>query len=102
MIAPKHQDELAFYIAANSRIEIFERDYLLSRLANQNSIQKFTGKVQRQILRNVRLKNKGVKEPLYQEIYDHIEKICWNLYVFISRSQVENLPKLGILGEWLA
>lgn len=96
MVQPIQLDELAYLLAANTRIEIFEGDYMLARLANR----KF--KVQRVIVRDLKIKNKGVKEPMYQEIYDHIEKICWNLYLFISKAQIEQLPKLGILGEWLA
>ena len=32
MVKPKHLEELAFFIASNTRLDVFERDYLVARL----------------------------------------------------------------------
>lgn len=102
MVKPKHLEELTFFITSNTRLDLFERDYLVARLLAQGSLAKFERREAKRLIKKIRLKHKNVREPPYFEIYGYIESLCWGLYSFIARAQIEQLPKLGLLGEWLS
>lgn len=102
MVKPKHLDELTFFISSNTRLDQFERDYLVGRLLAQGSLARFERRQAKQLIKKIRLKHKNVREPPYFEIYGYIESLCWGLYSFIARGQIEQLQKLGLLGEWLS
>lgn len=102
MVQPKHLEELGRFLASNTRLDQFEKDYLVARLRAQGSLAKFERREAKRLIKSIRLKHKNVREPPYFEIYGYIESLCWGLYSFIARGQIEQLQKLGLLGEWLS
>ena len=77
MVKPKHLDELTFFISSNTRLDQFERDYLVGRLLAQGSLARFERRQAKQLIKKIRLKHKNVREPPYFEIYGYIESLCW-------------------------
>ena len=56
----------------------------------------------RELIKKLRGKNSKASKNISYELYDFIEQMAWDLYSFIFRHEIESLPKLGSLGEWLA
>ena len=46
--------------------------------------------------------NKQVRLPQHRDLCTYLEQVASALYVFISRPQVDGLPKMGVLMEYLS
>lgn len=53
-------------------------------------------------IRKIKQHNKKMDLPQWPEYVPHLDQVASALYVFLSRRQVEALPKLGLLAQYLS
>lgn len=89
-------------IEFNQRIQQFDKLFLTRRLKEMKKNLPLKSKDVKAIMKEIKAANKGIKMPQHKEICMYLEQIADALYVFISRPQVQQLGKLGILMEHLS
>lgn len=81
---------------------MIEKQVLIRRLQGQKSLQTFDDRDLKKLAKEVERANKELPKPDFAEVYQLLEEVADKLYLFLSRDQIQRLPKLGILGQQLA
>ena len=90
------------------RIKDFEKMVLVKRLQSQGKAWwKGLGKKEaKDIIKKAKLKNKGkpkgMELPKHKDICYFLDRLASQLYIYLSRPEIQSLPKLGILMEHLS